>query len=136
VSLGSQEQSRGIEQIAKAISQMEQVTQKTAASAEESASAGEELSSHSEHLREEVAELLAIVGGGDGAGAGRPASRAVTGQPAYRGTARPNTAALGALRKAVGGKPPASAHVSVPASDMVAAGVTSFPLDQEEFKEF
>ena len=35
VNLGSQEQSGGIEQIAKAITQMEQVTQKTAATAEE-----------------------------------------------------------------------------------------------------
>ena len=47
VHLGSQEQSRGIEQIGRAIVQMEQVTQKAAASAEESASAAEELTAQS-----------------------------------------------------------------------------------------
>ena len=42
VNLGSQEQTRGIEQVAKAISQMEQMTQTTAANAEESAAAAEQ----------------------------------------------------------------------------------------------
>ena len=42
VNLGSQEQTLGIEQVAKAISQMEQVTQTTAANAEESAAAAEQ----------------------------------------------------------------------------------------------
>jgi methyl-accepting chemotaxis protein/methyl-accepting chemotaxis protein-1 (serine sensor receptor) len=64
VSLDSQEQARGLEQIAKAISQMEQVTQKTAASAEESAAAGQELSSQSESLRNFVSRLTMLVGGG------------------------------------------------------------------------
>ena len=48
VSLGSAEQSRGIDQIGRAILQMEQVTQKTAATAGESASASEELNAQSE----------------------------------------------------------------------------------------
>jgi methyl-accepting chemotaxis protein len=64
VSLGSQEQARGIEQIAKAVTQMEQVTQKTAASAEESASASEELSAQAQAMRSVVAELQTMVGGG------------------------------------------------------------------------
>ncbi len=46
----SQQQARGIEQIAAAASQMEQVTQKNAASAERSASAGEDLASHAKGL--------------------------------------------------------------------------------------
>ena len=62
VNLGSQEQARGMEQIAKAITQMEQVTQKTAANAEESASAAEELNAQSETLKNLVERLTAMVG--------------------------------------------------------------------------
>ncbi|HEX9117463.1 MAG TPA: methyl-accepting chemotaxis protein, partial [Anaerolineae bacterium] len=57
VNLGSQEQTRGIEQIRKAIVQMEQVTQKTAASAEESASAAEQLNAQSEAVKDIVERL-------------------------------------------------------------------------------
>ncbi len=62
INLGSQEQSRGMEQVARAIAQMEQVTRKTAASAEESASAGEELSAQGGTLRGIVSRLSAMVG--------------------------------------------------------------------------
>jgi methyl-accepting chemotaxis protein len=72
VSVGSQEQARGIEQIAKAVTQMEQVTQKTAASAEESASAGEQLSAQAQTMHAVVAELQQMVGGG---GTSQTASR-------------------------------------------------------------
>jgi methyl-accepting chemotaxis protein len=61
VSLSSEEQAKGIDQISKAIAQMEQVTQKAAAGAEESASAGEELSAQSETLRQIVQDLSAMV---------------------------------------------------------------------------
>ena len=64
VSLGSQEQARGIDQIAKAITQMEQVTQQVAANAEESAASSEELSSQAESLDRVVARLTSMVGGG------------------------------------------------------------------------
>jgi len=64
VSLGSQEQARGIEQIGKALTQMEQVTQRSAAGAEESASAAEELNAQSQTLVEIVERLSALVGGG------------------------------------------------------------------------
>ena len=73
VSLGSQEQTRGIDQVAKAISQMEQVTQKTAANAEESASAGEELTAQSESLRHIVGQLTGVVGQDESARRARPA---------------------------------------------------------------
>jgi methyl-accepting chemotaxis protein len=63
VELGSQEQARGIEQVAKAIAQLEQVTQATAAHAEESASAGEQLNAQAETLRTLVGELNDMVGG-------------------------------------------------------------------------
>jgi methyl-accepting chemotaxis protein/methyl-accepting chemotaxis protein-1 (serine sensor receptor) len=65
VSLGSQEQTRGIEQIAKALTQMEQVTQQSAASAEESAAAAEELTAQAATLMEVVRQLRSMVDGGD-----------------------------------------------------------------------
>ena len=63
VNLGSQEQSRGIEQISKALGQMDQVTQGTAASAEQSASASEEMSAQAEALHHIVGTLRSLVGG-------------------------------------------------------------------------
>jgi methyl-accepting chemotaxis protein/methyl-accepting chemotaxis protein-1 (serine sensor receptor) len=63
VSLGSEEQSRGIDQIGRAIVQMEHVTQTNAASAEESAAAAEELSAQSETLKDVIARLHEMVGG-------------------------------------------------------------------------
>jgi len=75
VNLGSQEQTRGIEQIGKAIAQMEQVTQKTAANAEESASAAEELNAQSETLKDIVAQLTGIVGGDVASGGARQIHR-------------------------------------------------------------
>ncbi len=62
VSLGSQEQARGIHEIAGAIAQMQQVTQQNAAGAQESASAAQELTSQSESMRELVARLDRMVG--------------------------------------------------------------------------
>src|ERR1039457_831622 len=64
VNQGSQEQTRGIEQVAKAVLQMQQVTQTTAAGAEESAAAAQELNAQSEALKSVVARLSAMVGGG------------------------------------------------------------------------
>jgi methyl-accepting chemotaxis protein len=64
VNLGSQEQSRGIDQIARAITQMDQVTQGTAASAEESAAAAAELSAQAEALSGVVQRLRLMVGSG------------------------------------------------------------------------
>ena len=65
ISVGSQEQARGIEQIGSAITQMDQVTQRAAASAEEGASAAEELTAQSESLKTVVAQLTQMVGGGE-----------------------------------------------------------------------
>jgi methyl-accepting chemotaxis protein/methyl-accepting chemotaxis protein-1 (serine sensor receptor) len=62
VSLGSQEQTRGIEQVAKAITMMEQVTQQSAANAEESAAAAEELTAQASTLMEVVHQLSSMVG--------------------------------------------------------------------------
>lgn len=62
VNLGSQEQVRGIEQIARAIGQMERLTQSTAANAQQSAAAAEELTAQSHAVRRVVGQLAAMVG--------------------------------------------------------------------------
>ena len=62
----SQEQSRGIEQIASAVTQMETVTQRSAASAEESAAAGEELAAQAHALYDIVERVRKLVGGSGG----------------------------------------------------------------------
>jgi hypothetical protein len=63
VSLGSQEQTRGIEQVAKAITQMGSVTQRAAADAEKSAAAAEELSAQSDAVQDIVQRLQRLVRG-------------------------------------------------------------------------
>ena len=62
VNTGSQEQSRGAAEVARAILQMQQLTQKSAAIAEESAAAGAELSGQSEAMEQAVERLLSLVG--------------------------------------------------------------------------
>jgi methyl-accepting chemotaxis protein/methyl-accepting chemotaxis protein-1 (serine sensor receptor) len=62
VHVGSQEQARGIEQIAKAVTQMQHVTQTTAASAEETASAGEEMSAQAAALNSAARRLNDLIG--------------------------------------------------------------------------
>jgi methyl-accepting chemotaxis protein len=63
VNVGSEEQARGVEQIARAMTQMEQVTQSSAASAENAASAGESMSAQAMNMRRVVDELEQMVGG-------------------------------------------------------------------------
>ena len=72
VNLGSQEQARGNEQIGKAIAQMADVTQRTAANAEESAAAAQNLNQQSAALKDIVARLAGMVGGGGGRDAPYP----------------------------------------------------------------
>ncbi len=62
VNIGSQEQAKGIGQIARALSEMDKVTQGTAAAAEESASASEEMSAQAQSLAQIVDELRAMAG--------------------------------------------------------------------------
>jgi methyl-accepting chemotaxis protein/methyl-accepting chemotaxis protein-1 (serine sensor receptor) len=62
VNTGSQEQTRGMDQISHAVLQMEQVTQKNAAAAEQSASAGAELDQYAAGLRTLVVEMRDMVG--------------------------------------------------------------------------
>ncbi|MBI5282208.1 MAG: MCP four helix bundle domain-containing protein [Candidatus Solibacter usitatus] len=138
VNLGSQEQTRGIEQVGKAITQMEQVTQKTAANAEESASAAEELTAQSEGLKDIVERLTAMVGGGEASNRhARSAQRrggAADGKAGASHRAGERATGLTALRQAVShqkksAEHPALAHAAHGASKEV------FPLE-EQFKDF
>jgi len=63
VSLASQEQAHGIEQIGTSVSQMDHLTQATAANAEQSASASEELAAQAKSLQQIVLRLGSLVGG-------------------------------------------------------------------------
>jgi methyl-accepting chemotaxis protein len=68
VKVGSEEQARGIEQVAqnRPSCRWRKMTQSTAASAEESASASEELSAQAEAMKSVVHQLRAMVGSEDG----------------------------------------------------------------------
>jgi len=61
VSLGSAEQSRGLDQIGKAIVRMEQVTQTTAASADASAVMARTMNEQSASLRDVIERLNGMV---------------------------------------------------------------------------
>jgi methyl-accepting chemotaxis protein len=65
VHVGSQEQARGIDQVARAVTQMQEVTQKTASNAEEGAASGKELDGHAERLGKLVRRMHALVGSSD-----------------------------------------------------------------------
>ena len=118
VNLGSQEQSRGIDQIVKAISQMEQVTQKNAAGAEEGASAAEQLTAQSETLKDVVARLNTMVGGA-----------AVTRNPLSR------TASYSASKKAKLWERPALSAPRTLKPAVAASGEATFPLEAD-FQQF
>jgi methyl-accepting chemotaxis protein/methyl-accepting chemotaxis protein-1 (serine sensor receptor) len=64
VAAGGAEQTRGIDQIAKALTQIEQVTQTAAASSEQTAAASQQLTAQSETLLEATTQLNALLGVG------------------------------------------------------------------------
>jgi methyl-accepting chemotaxis protein len=68
ISTASNEQAIGVEQINRAITELDGVVQKNAANSEESAAASEELSAQAAQMKEAVAELMALIHGGDGSG--------------------------------------------------------------------
>ena len=119
VSQGSQEQTSGIEQIAKAVTQMQQVTHQNAASAEESASAAQELNAQAQTLMSIVERLTAVVGRAQTQelGSGAPARRDDDGI----------SRSLAALGSAV--SPKRGKFTAGPDPVKVAAGKDSFPLD-------
>ncbi|HUI58100.1 MAG TPA: methyl-accepting chemotaxis protein [Bryobacteraceae bacterium] len=63
VNLGSQEQTRGVEQVANAITRMERITQQNAAGAEQNAAAGHALRGESESLKGLIQRLIVMVDG-------------------------------------------------------------------------
>ncbi|MBU4317656.1 MAG: CZB domain-containing protein [Proteobacteria bacterium] len=63
ITLASNDQTGGIEQISRNISEIDGVTQQNAANAEESASASEEMSAQAHHMKALVNRLAAMVGG-------------------------------------------------------------------------
>jgi methyl-accepting chemotaxis protein/methyl-accepting chemotaxis protein-1 (serine sensor receptor) len=117
VSLGSQEQTRGIEQVAKALTQMEQVTQQSAANAEESAAAAEELTAQASTLMEVVHQLSSMVGGGEEENRGHAA------RPAWQAS----SAVAHLHEKKVASASAPKAHALKPA----AAHADSFPMDAD-----
>jgi methyl-accepting chemotaxis protein/methyl-accepting chemotaxis protein-1 (serine sensor receptor) len=138
VHMGSSEQARGIQQIAKAIAQIEQVTQKTAANAEESASASQQLSAQAQSMKSVVVELQELVGGGsqtDRRGKARGSIvRGKSGKlPPLASSQKQPAGSLNALRESVARRPP-PVTAAVPAgNDKVDR--SALPLD-DDFKEF
>jgi methyl-accepting chemotaxis protein len=121
VNLGSQEQTRGIEQVAKALTQMEQVTQQSAANAEESAAAAQELTAQASTLIEVVERLSAMVGG------------AASAETRYRpAPVRHASASLKPVHRAASGKPTRLAAKPGPAAR--SANTHSLSME-EEFTE-
>jgi methyl-accepting chemotaxis protein len=66
IAAASAEQAQGLDQINKALTQMDKVTQGNAATAEETASASEQMNAQASHMKEFVADLVAVVGGSAG----------------------------------------------------------------------
>jgi methyl-accepting chemotaxis protein/methyl-accepting chemotaxis protein-1 (serine sensor receptor) len=130
VNQGSQEQTRGLDQISQAVVQIEHVTQKAAADAEESAAAAEELNAQSRSLMEIVGRLNVMVGGGN-ASTSRKEERPRKNAP--KGKAKESGASLASLSKAVSNPlrkehaPQPVAHAAVPARRQTAEEM--FPLD-------
>ena len=98
VAAASREQTQGIDQVNTAVTQMDSVTQSNAASAEESASAAEELNAQAESLKDAVAQLVAMVGGGSEPTRALPAAQ---GRPASPGVRAPK---VRSQRSAAGGR--------------------------------
>jgi len=86
VTIASNEQAQGIEQVNTGVTQLDQVTQGNAANAEESASAGEELSAQAVELSTMVYNLVSLIEGSSSSnqvavGSRVPASSRVSRQP-------------------------------------------------------
>jgi methyl-accepting chemotaxis protein len=75
IAAASAEQAQGIDQINKALTQMDKVTQGNAATAEETASASEQMNAQAGHMKDFVAELVAVMGGDSGLGEPRQRKR-------------------------------------------------------------
>ena len=121
IAAASGEQAQGVDQINRAVTEMNTVTQQTAANAEESASAAEELNAQSETMKGVVAELVALVGGGNGHSQGNGRRLGFFKKSSYLNTVKP-----AALRK-----PPVKAPKALPQSPAQA-----IPLEEDDFRDF
>jgi methyl-accepting chemotaxis protein/methyl-accepting chemotaxis protein-1 (serine sensor receptor) len=92
VSVSSREQSRGIDEIARAVTQIQAVTQTSAAAAEESAAAAHELDAQAETLWGVVERLKSMVDQSEG---GRPAGRGSGAESREPGRGRATVGAAG-----------------------------------------
>ncbi|AOJ76273.1 methyl-accepting chemotaxis protein [Burkholderia ubonensis] len=108
IAAASEEQSGGIDQVARAVTQMDEVTQQNAALVEEAAAAAQSLDEQAARLRETVAVFQLD----DGA-------------------ARPSVAA-GATRQAPRAKPAPAAQPAAAAAPSVPAGPTAAPATRSE----
>ena len=142
VHVGSQEQARGIDQVARAVTQMQEVTQKTASNAEEGAASGKELDGHAERLGKLVRRMHALVGSSDAqernggsSGFENESSEDMSLMPAraFHGTRpNPNGRALSNLGRVVAAK---SWHSDGDGNAEGGEREAALPLDSE-FKEF
>lgn len=66
ITVASDEQAQGVEEVNTAVSEMDKVVQQNAANSEESASASEELNAQAEQMKGMVDELMSLVGGARG----------------------------------------------------------------------
>jgi methyl-accepting chemotaxis protein len=133
INLGSQQQSKGIDQISRTIHEMEKVTQGTASNAEESAAAAEQLTAQSQSVMEIVDHLNALVGV---SASSYSCLRSNIHRISTNGARKP-PAFRQALRSMKGAVHLASVpKLAVRTSVRPASNVSSFPLDDREFKEF
>jgi methyl-accepting chemotaxis protein/methyl-accepting chemotaxis protein-1 (serine sensor receptor) len=135
INLGSVEQARGIDQIARSITQMEQVTQGSAANAEQTAAAAEELSAQSRTMRDIIGRLHSMID----SSAGDSSLHGARVTPAAGSlSAKPRAASVTQIRSTVSfakstpekKQMPQLAHAGRPARQD-----QDFPMD-DDFKEF
>ena len=135
IATASLEQNQGIGQVNTAVTQMDKVTQSNAASAEESASASEELSAQAESLKEAVAKLQEMVGGGADRHPADPAA-----QPAAKKrSAKPSTvrrpAPAPSMAHRNGAEPRQNGKGSPSAVSNKTRQISEIPMDGD-FKDF
>ena len=118
VTIASDEQAQGIDQVNIAVAEMDRLTQGNAANAEESASASEELSSQAQELQAIVHELSKI-----------------TGANGANGNSRKPMLSRTVPKKALGDSPGGS-EVKKQAGLVVIKPDSVIPLDEDELRDF
>ncbi len=147
VTLGSVEQTRGVEQIARALSQMDQATHSTGANAEQTASSANELYTQAEDLRGAIERLqFMFTGVSEGSAQkesnGRQEDRPAAGSAfptvsGWNGPEKRFASSMSSLSKATykAAKPPAGVRPSPHGGKPLADVRDEFPLE-ESFSDF